>query len=112
MLCANWFHQDWVNQIVERLIGETAPFGMDFSLRERNTYADLVVAHHSVHRALVLEDHALQVSNALLMEDTLSIAFTEFLFAIFRLVSSSSCNLQMPIEAEEYGLPKDGKTNK
>ena len=64
-------------------------------------YVDLVVAHHSVHRACVREDHNLQVSNIIVMEDTLSIALLEFIrnvkAHVFAFMQTAP-----PIEAEEY----------
>ena len=64
-----------------------------------------------VHRAHVLQNHALHVSNLLIMEDTPSIALTEFICnleaRVFTFMRSA-----LPIEAEEYGLPKDRTTKK
>ena len=42
------------------------------------SFADVVVARYSAHGAQVLEDRAVQVSNVMMMEDTPSIALTEF----------------------------------
>ena len=74
-------------------------------------YVDLVVARHLVPKAHVLEDHTLQVLNLVMMEDTPLIALTEFIrnfkASVFAFMQSAP-----PIEAEEYGLPEDGKANK
>ena len=50
---------------------------------ESKAYAHFVVERHTVHRACVLEDNALQVSNVIMVEGTPSIVLTE-----------SICNLE------------------
>ena len=73
-------------------------------------YADFI-AVVLAYRSRVLEDHDLQVSSLLMMEDTPSIVLNNFV-----------CNLEAhvlalmqsapPIEADKYRLPKEGKTKK
>ena len=104
--------QERVNDVAQHPIAETAPFKMDFAFREREhqAYGDLAVACNLAHRACVLEDQALHVSNFLMMEKTPSIALTEFICNLevcaFALMQSERL-----YQAEEYRLPKKGKTN-
>ena len=67
------------------------------------------MARHQTHRDRVLEDHALQVSDIIMMEKTPSITkFNPNLKAgVFALMQTA-----LPIEAEVFGLPKDAKAGK
>ena len=74
---------EWVNDIIERPIGETAPFKMDHTLQEQElcSSVDLVMARHLAQQAHLLEDHSLHLLNIQMLANLPAIALTEF-FAI------------------------------
>ena len=71
----------------------------------------LITVLHLQNKPRLLEDHALQVANILMLANSTEIVLTEF---IRNLKAHVFALVQTPpfIEAEEYNLPKKGKAEK
>ena len=83
---------------------------MDGQYEECSIYGDLVTAQHNEQQAHYMVDLAIQVLNALIMVSDPPTALTEF---IRNLESWVFADIYVPQEfSKEYGLLKEGKSNK